>query len=152
MSQELELSYSIYIQADPEQIWEALTEPRLSIQYFPYAAIGGDWHEGSDYAMRQADGSVAYEGKVLVADRPRQLVQTVHMKAIPAFVGHEEFTLEWVIERFGDACKLTILHRGSEAKLIEMLVSHCPDTASGIKTLLETGKPLRIAHRVEAGA
>lgn len=151
MSHELELRYSIYIQASPEQIWEALTEPRLSTQYFPYAAIGGEWRAGSDYAMRHTDGSVVYEGKVLQADRPRLLLQTVNMKAIPAFVGHKEFTLEWLVEQFGDACKLTILHRGSEAKVIETLASHCPDTASGIKTLLETGKPLRIANRVEGG-
>jgi hypothetical protein len=31
-----------------------------------------------------------------------------------------------------------------------MLVSHCPETASGIKTLLETGKPLRMPNPVEA--
>lgn len=153
MGQQLELSYSIWIQASPDEVWKALTEPALSRQYFPYALIEGVWTDGSAYAMRREDGSVAYDGTVLKAERPYRLVQTCNMKAIPAFVGHEAFVLEWIIEQSGDASKLTILHRGGEAaaQLIEMLVSHCPDTASGIKTLLETGKPLRMPNPVEAG-
>lgn len=153
MGPEVELSYSIWIQASPDQVWTALTEPALSRQYFPYALIEGVWTSGSAYAMRREDGSVAYDGTVVMADRPHRLVQTCNMKAVPAFIGHEEFVLEWIIEQSGDASKLPILHRGSKAtaQLIEMLVSHCPDTASGIKTLLETGKPLRMPNPVATG-
>lgn len=152
MGQEVELSYSIWIQASADEVWGTLTEPALSSQYFPYALIEGVWSKGSAYAMRRGDGSVVYDGKVIAADRPHRLVQTCNMKAIPTFIGHEEFVLEWVIEQSGDASKLTILHRGGEAaaQLIKMLVSHCPDTASGIKTLLETGKPLRMPAPVES--
>jgi len=153
MGKEVALSYSIWIQTSAEEVWKALTEAKLSSQYFPYALIGGEWSKGSAYAMRRDDGSVVYDGTVLEADRPHRLVQTCNMKAVPEFVGHEEFELEWLIEQSGDACKLTIFHRGDEAaaQLIEMLVNHCPDTASGIKTLLETGKPLRMPNRVDSG-
>ena len=151
MRRDVQLSYSIWIQASADDVWKALTDPTLSKQYFPYALIEGTWSKGSPYAMRGGDGSVAYDGTVIAAERPHRLVQTCNMKAIPGFVGHEEFVLEWIIEQSGDACKLTILHRGSEASadVIEMLVRHCPDTASGIKTLLETGKPLRMPNPLD---
>lgn len=154
MGNEVELSYSIWIQADAVKVWEALTDAALSTQYFPYARIEGDWRRGGAYAMRGADGTVFYDGRVVEADRPHRLVQTCNMKAVPEFIGHEEFLLEWVVEQSGDASKLTIVHRGAEAAapLIRFLVSHCPDTASGIKTLLETGKPLRMPNPAGAGA
>ena len=152
MERDVELSYSIWIQASADDVWKTLTDPSLSSQYFPYARIEGVWSKGSAYAMRRGDGSVVYDGTVLAADPPHRLVQTCNMKAVSGSVGHDEFVLEWTIEQSGDASKLTIFHRGSEAsaELIKMLVGHCPDTASGIKTLLETGKPLRMPNPLEA--
>jgi uncharacterized protein YndB with AHSA1/START domain len=150
----LEHSYSIYIKASPEQVWEALTTPSFTTRYFPGGAVKSDWQEGSDYTMNSADGAkVLYDGRVVVSHRLRRLVQTVNIKFDPSVIGHEEMTIEWDIERFGETCLLTIIHRGADsvAKQFGMLTSHCPDLMSGIKTLLETGQPLQIGERVEAG-
>jgi uncharacterized protein YndB with AHSA1/START domain len=154
MSNEVDLSYSIWIQASADRVWETLTDGALSSQYFPYALIEGDWREGGSYAMRTADGAVVYDGTVLKADRPHRLVQSCNMRAVPDFVDHVPFTLEWVVEEAGDVSRLTIRHEGgaAEAPLIHFLVSHCPDTASGIKTLLETGRSLRVPSPARAGA
>jgi uncharacterized protein YndB with AHSA1/START domain len=153
MSSELVHSYSVFIQATPEQVWEALTTSRFTTQYNFGSAVTSDWRAGSDYAMTTADGaSVMYDGKVVVADPPRHLVQTVNIKFDPALAGHKEMTIGWDIEQFGEACQATITHRGfdSDANLFEMLTSHCPHVLSGLKTLLETGKPLRIGQRAAA--
>ena len=155
MSGELSHSYSIYIQATPEQVWEALTTPKFTTQYFPGHAAESDWQPGSDYVMRNpTDGSVMFEGKVVESDPPRRLVQTVSFKRNPAFEDHEEMTIAWDVEQFGEACRVTIGHRGSDsdAKLLERLTGHCPDMMSGLKTLLETGRPLHIGQRVAAEA
>lgn len=155
MSRDLEHSYSIYIKGNPEQVWKGLTSSRFTTQYFPYAAARSDWREGSDYAMTTADGSrELYSGKVLVSDRPRRLVESVNIKFDPSLVGHKEMTITWEIAQFGEACRVTIIHRAadSEAKPFGMLTSHCPDLMSGLKTLLETGHPLHIGDRVEAKA
>ena len=154
MGHDLEHSYSIYVKASPEQVWEGLTESTFTTRYFPYAATQSDWRVGSEYVMTRAGGaSVVYDGKVLVSDRPRQLVQTVNIKFDPSLVGHKEMTISWDIEQFGEACRVTITHRGAgpDTKLFNMLVSHCPDLMSGLKTLLETGMPLQIGEGVEAG-
>jgi uncharacterized protein YndB with AHSA1/START domain len=150
----LEHSYSIYIKASPEQVWEALTTPSFTTRYFPGGAVKSDWQEGSDYTMNSADGAkVLYDGRVVVSHRLRRLVQTVNIKFDPSVIGHEEMTIEWDIERFGETCLLTMIHRGADsvANQFGMLTSHCPDLMSGIKTLLETGQPLQIGERVEAG-
>jgi uncharacterized protein YndB with AHSA1/START domain len=151
MSNKLEHSYQIIIQATPEQVWQALTDARFTTQYFPNTAVESDWQAGSDYSHKRGD-AVAFDGKVVVSDRPRRLVQTVHMKFDPAVIGHKEITLSWDIEQMGESCMLTIGHEGSESdrKLFEHLTGHCPHTLSGIKTLLETGKPLSIPQPVAA--
>ena len=152
MSSKLEHSYQIIIQATPEQVWQALTDSRYTTQYFPGTAVESDWQPGSDYVQKRGD-AVSFDGKVLVSDRPRRLVQTVHIKFDPAVIG-QEITLSWDIEQMGESCMLTVGHEGSESdrKLFEFLTAHCPHTMSGIKTLLETGKPLSIPQPVEAKA
>ena len=151
MSSKLEHSYQIIIQATPEQVWQALTDTRFTTQYFPGTAVESDWQPGSDYVQKRGD-AVAFDGKVVVSDRPRRLVQTVHVKFDPAVMGHKEITLSWDIEQMGESCMLTIGHEGSESdrKLFEHLTGHCPHTLSGIKTLLETGKPLSMPQPVAA--
>lgn len=149
MSQELVHSYSAFIKASPEQVWEALIKPELTTQYNFGGAANSDWRTGSDYVMTSADGaSVLYSGKVLVSDPPRHLAQTVNIKFNPAWAGHEEMTIDWEIDQFGEACQVTIRHRApdSAAQPFERLTSHCPRLLSGLKTLLETGKPLRIGE------
>lgn len=155
MNNELSHTYSIFIQAAPEQVWEGLTDPRFTVEYNFGSAARSDWRPGSDYAMTSPDGtSVMYDGKVLVSEPPRHLVQTVNIRFDPAFAGHREMTIDWEVEQFGDACQVTISHRGSDsdAKLFTMLTDHCPHVMSGLKTLLETGKPLHIGQRVAAEA
>ena len=150
MTDELSHNYSVFIKATPQQVWEALTDPRFTTQYNFGNAAKGDWRTGSHYAMTSADGAtVKYDGTVLLSDPPRQLVQTVNIKFDPAHVGHREMEISWDVEQFGETCQVTITHRAfeSEAQLFEMLTGHCPHLMSGLKTLLETGQPLHIGQR-----
>jgi uncharacterized protein YndB with AHSA1/START domain len=155
MGHELIHRYSIFIKATPQQVWEALTDPRFTTQYNFGSAAKSDWRTGSGYVMTSADGaSVMYDGTVLVSDPPRQLVQSVNIKFDPAHVGHREMVISWDVEQFGETCQVTISHRAfdSEAQLFEMLTGHCPHLMSGLKTLLETGEPLHIGQRTTAQA
>ncbi len=150
---ELQHSYSVFIRATPEQVWEALTTSSFTTQYYFGSAVESDWRVGSDYRMTDPTGtSVTFDGKVLEADRPRRLVQSVNVKFDPAFRGHGELSISWDVEQYGETCLVTIGHRGtdSDARLFHMLTSHCPHVLSGLKTLLETGTPLRIGKPASA--
>lgn len=139
-------TYSAFIKASPDQVWEALTNPEQTVQYFPYSAVRSDWQAGSACAYTGPDGSIGAEGTVVQADPGHRLVQSLHVNAFPQYRGHPEFTLIWDIEPFGEATKVTVTHTGPEAVsgLLAMATSHCPHTMSGLKTLLETRTPLRI--------
>ena len=152
---QLEHSYSIFVRATPDQVWQALTDPALTTQYYFGGAMQSDWRVGSEYRLATPDGTnVQFEGAVLEAEPGRRLAQSVHIKFDPEFIGHDEMSIAWDIEPFGEACRVTIWHRGAPttAKLFALVTSRCPDLLSGMKTLLQTGTPLRISEPTQAGA
>lgn len=153
MSSEITDRYAIFIKATPEAVWEAVTAPRFTTQYFPGGALESDWQRGSRYTRTAPDGSVMYDGTVLESDPPRRLVQSVTFRN-PAFAGHKELTIAWDVEPAGEACRVTISHFGSasDAQLLETVTGHCPHMMSGLKTLLETGAPLHIDEPAASGA
>ncbi len=61
------ITRSIILQATPEQVWEALTHPRMTKQYYFNSEVHSDWKEGS--ALRWTgnyDGhEIDVEGKIL---------------------------------------------------------------------------------------
>ncbi len=154
MSNELEHSYDIFIQAAPQQVWEALTSSKFTTQYYFGLAVDSEWHVGSDYAMTTPDGAtVRLDGKIIESDPPRRLIQTVNVKWDPALRVRKEMTVGWDIEQMGEACRVTVTHKAfaSDAKVFEVLTGHCAQLLSGMKTLLETGKPLRVGQPAAAG-
>jgi uncharacterized protein YndB with AHSA1/START domain len=155
MSSKLEHSYGLFIQASPEQVWEALTDSKFTKQYFFDSAVRSDWRVGSAYAYTSPDGAmVKFDGEVIVADQPRRLVQTLNVRFDPALANRDEMILGWDIEQAGEACLVTVRHRAHEAdaKVFGVLSSHCEQLLSGMKTLLETGKPLRMEQPAPARA
>lgn len=64
--------YSTYIHASPQQVWEGLTEPELTLQWWRHHTAGGkafhsDWKAGSTYDMAHPDVD-------LVVSDPEQLI------------------------------------------------------------------------------
>ncbi len=153
MSGKLEHRYGLFIKASPEQVWKALTEAEFTKHYFFGSAVHSDWRVGSPYTYTSADGAVVkFDGQVVAADYPRRLVQTLNVRFDPALANREEMTLGWEIEQAGEACLVTVIHTAheSDAKVYGMLTSHCAHLLSGMKTLLETGAPLRIGELVRS--
>jgi uncharacterized protein YndB with AHSA1/START domain len=153
MSKPLEDRYRIVVQATPEQVWEALTTASFTTQYYFGLSPDSDWKSGSPYAMTRG-GQTAFDGTVLESERPRHLLQTVSVKFLPGLTNREQLTIEWDIEPLGDACSVAITHKGSssDAELFAEVTKTCPELLSGLKTLLETGRPLRMDHPAAAGA
>jgi uncharacterized protein YndB with AHSA1/START domain len=152
VSDQLVDTYRIVVQATPEQVWEALTTSRFTTQYYFGLAAESEWQSGSAYAMRRGD-TTAFDGTVVDSARPHRLLQTVRVKFLP-ITNQEELTIRWDIEPLGDACSVAITHQGSsvDAELFAQVTSTCPELLSGLKTLLETGRPLRMDHPAAIGA
>ncbi len=69
--------YVTYIESSPERVWEALTDPDLTAQYWGHSNVS-DWQAGSPWEHRRVDGSGIADviGTVLESVPPRRLTMT----------------------------------------------------------------------------
>ena len=135
----------IFINATPEQVWDAITDPEYTRQFFFNGRVSSDFTPGASLTyIDQRDGSLQIEGIVVEADRPRRLVldeKYVWEPGVAADPVHREV---WEIEPVGSVCKLTVsfYELALDCATMRAIVGGIPFIVSGLKTLLETGKPL----------
>ena len=150
--------YRVYINAKPQAIWDAITQPGWAEKY-GYACRseyelrpGGKYRVFANAAMRQhaAAPEVIIVGEILESDPPRKLVQTWHPIWAPEESVEPETRLTFEIEEEMGVSRLTITHDLTGAPVIARMVSgNVPNAGGGwpfvlsdLKTLLETGKSL----------
>ena len=139
--------YSIYIATTPEKVWEALTTAEFSRKYFSGFAVEVDLRVGGAFVVRNPDGSVHISGEVIECDPPRKLTITWNVNW-PGLVEKLGVTLvTYQIEPSGEAVKLTLI-QAHERTISDDILSGgragWPAILSGLKSLLETGKPLLV--------
>jgi uncharacterized protein YndB with AHSA1/START domain len=146
--------YEIYIRTTPEKLWQAITDPQMTKQYFYGSAIETSLRPGTPLHRVRDDGSNMLEGEVIEVDPPRKLVHTFIVKEPNPADQDPPSKVTWEITPMGEVCKLTLTHehyRGESVTYKGTLTGWNP-VLSGLKTLLETGKPLNIAWPEEANA
>jgi uncharacterized protein YndB with AHSA1/START domain len=138
--------YSVFIRATPEQVWDAITKPEFTAQYFYNSVIECTYEPGASYRGLSADGEQEYvDGVVIEASPPHKLVTTWRAMWSPELAAEPHGRVSWEIEIAGEGVtQLTIVHDELEAspKTAESVASGWSFVLSGMKTLLETGKPL----------
>ena len=136
--------FTVFIRTTPDQLWRAITDSEFTLQYYYRSTIESDWKPGSPYRML-IDGEEQVVGDVLEADPPRRLVQTFSATWDEDVAADAPTRLSWEIEEAGPGvCKLTVVHDGFAARTAtyNQVQGGMPYILSGLKTLLETGKPL----------
>jgi len=132
--------YSVFILATPEQIWDAITKSDFTQQYFYGARI--DVRDGRRFC---SIGDTDWDEEVLEADPPRRLVHGWVSAYDSDLATEEPSRVTWEIEpQDGGITKLTVVHDQLEGapKTAESVAGGWMYVLSGLKTLLETGKPL----------
>jgi uncharacterized protein YndB with AHSA1/START domain len=136
--------YVTYIASTPQKVWEGLTSGDFTTPYFFGRSIESDWRAGSPWMLRKPDGSVDVGGTVRTADPPRKLV----VSWVVAALDLPEAIVTYDIEDLGgDVVRLTMTEAHPTpipANLLEGGRRGWPMILSGLKSLLETGKPLAI--------
>ena len=140
--------YVTYIRTTLAKLWEALTEPRFTRQYWFDTAVESEWKKGSPWKLVRPDGSLTDTGEILEIDPPRRMVIRWQNEWKPELKaeGFSRCTIE--LEPVDSAVKLTITHEieRPESELITAVSGGWPRILSNLKSLLETGKITITSH------
>jgi uncharacterized protein YndB with AHSA1/START domain len=136
--------YQVFVNATPEQIWEAITKPEFTAKYFYGARI--EFTPEQRHA-RSPDGSEDWgSGPVAEWDPPHRLVHEWRSSYDAEMAAEEPSRVTWEIEaQDGGFSKLTVTHdqlEGAPKTAASVSGAGWMMVLSGLKTLLETGKPL----------
>lgn len=137
-----ELIYTTYIRTTPEKLWNAITNPEFTRQYWGGNANVSDWQKGSSWQHVANDDTrtVRIVGKVLKSVPPKRLVLTWADPANEADVSRVTFE----IEPLGDEVRLDVIHGDFKpgSDMVDKVAGGWPRVLSSLKSFLETGKAL----------
>ena len=139
--------YVTYIGSTPEKVWDALTRPEFTQQYFFGRTIEIEPREGGSFILRMPDGRVDVKGKVVTWDPPRRLAVTWLVDWIEDMRNLPEYLVSYDIAQAGEAVRLTLTeahHWDVPDDLLSGGRAGWPAILSSLKSLLETGKPLSV--------
>lgn len=138
MADKPDFVFATYIRTTPAKLWDALTNPEMTRQYYYNSRVITDLRVGGKFAYEGPDGQINLDGEIIEIVPQKKLVTT--FKATWAPDG-EPTRVEFEIEPMGEACKLTMTHYDYEKSKAGVEMGW-PMIVAGLKTLLETGKPL----------
>jgi uncharacterized protein YndB with AHSA1/START domain len=135
--------YQLFIKATPEEVWETVTKPEFMMRYFHASRI-----EMADGRRRAygPKGELWGASAVLDEDPPRRFVHEWRGLYDPELAAEEPSRVTWEIEpQDGGVTQLTLVHDQLEGapKTAESVAGGWMFILSGLKTLVETGEPLR---------
>lgn len=137
--------YQIYIRAEIEDVWHALTDPESTRQYFHAT----HWNEppvaGGAFHTLLPDGRIAVEGIVEVVDPPNRLVHTWHPVYDADLAAEPPSRVSWILARAGEGLThLRLLHDRLEDSPLtaENVRDGWVFILDSLKSLLETSTPL----------
>ena len=149
-----EFVYTTYINTTPERLWQALTDPAFTRQYWG-VEFDTDWAKGSRMTWRESGNTIDDPEQVVVESNPyTRLAYTWHAftddwaAKVELPEGHLEklraeprSTVTFQLDQQGSVVKLTVVHEGGPA-VLSSVRDGWPAIMASLKSLLETGSAL----------
>lgn len=131
--------YQVVIASTAEKVFRALTNGEFTRQYWFGRSIASDWKIGSAVTVTKPDGGIEVNGKVLEYAEFHRLSYTWGTENPDT----DDTVVLFQIVEMGALVKLIVTHDIDLSKpAAEQAVNGWTLILNGIKTLLETGKPL----------
>jgi uncharacterized protein YndB with AHSA1/START domain len=142
--QKPKLVYATYIRTTPKKMWDAITKPEFTRQYWGGAKNVSDWKKGSkwEHVFENEPDPVWITGKVLESTPPKRLVLSW---ADPDKLA-DQSRVTFEIEAIEDMVCLKVTHDKLKvgSKMLRGVSWGWPRVLSSLKSFLETGKGLNI--------
>lgn len=134
--------YSIFIEAEIEKVFEALTSPEFTESYWAGRRIESGWKVGDEIKLMTGKGD-EYElsGEVLAYDKPRHLSYTWQHTADPTGAVS---TVQFELSEIGGSTKLTVTHEPLPKE--DMARQGWVAILSSMKSYLETGQAAKVTN------
>jgi uncharacterized protein YndB with AHSA1/START domain len=137
--------YVTYINSTLEKVWTALTQNEFIEQFWGNSRIDCDWKVGSKFELRAPSGTVYDEGVVLACEPPHHLSYTFKNVFFEELLAEPATRVDFKLELHDGMVKLTLVHdqfTTPNSKYLRAVSGGWPSILSGLKSLMETGKPL----------
>lgn len=138
------LVYSTFIRTTPKKLWDAITKPEFTCQYWGGAKNVSDWKKGSkwEHVFEKEADPVWLTGNVLQSNPHKKLVLSW---ADPDRLA-DESQVTFEIEAIEDMVCLTVTHDKLKpgSKMLRGVSWGWPRVLSSMKSFCETGKGLNI--------
>ncbi len=140
--------YEIFINAPIQRVWDALTDPAMTTQYFHGTRLESSFDEGSSYRyVVDTTNEDAVDGVIEVFEPPSRLVMTWHVLYDTDMAEEPASRVEWRLSPMGDdgaVTRVTVRHGdlALSPKTWSSVKLGWVQVVDGLKTLLETGHPL----------
>lgn len=131
--------YQVIIAASAEKVFKALTTAEFTRQYWFGRSIASDWKVGSPVTVTTPEGSIEVSGKVLAYEPNNRLSYTWGTSNSDTNAS----TVVFEVIEMGPLVKLLISHDIDMATATaQQAINGWTFICNGLKTLLETGKPM----------
>lgn len=134
--------YKSYIRASLEAVWDAITNPDQTVQYFYGTLVESDWEVGSPMNYFYPDGRQASRGEVLSIDPPKRIEFTFHAMWDEELEAEGPVREVWALGEVNGMVELTIELYEAGDRALHDFTNGFPYIVAGLKSLLETGEAL----------
>lgn len=136
--------YKTYIRGTAEEVWDAITNPEKTSQYFYGTSVASDWTPGARMTYAYPDGTLASDGEIISIDPPKRIEFTFTALWDAALTEEGPCREVWTLTDMNEMIELAIelYDIALDSKTLEDFSNGLPYIAAGLKSLVETGTPL----------
>jgi uncharacterized protein YndB with AHSA1/START domain len=136
------LLYQIDIDAPPDDVWHAITDPRWTRRFFHDTAVHTTWQIDAPISYDLPDGTSAIAGRIVEYSPPRRFVMTARFLFDDQAIAEPDSLVTWEVLPRGRGARLTLLHDHVPARTITLVRGGWPGILEDLhRTLCPGGEP-----------
>jgi uncharacterized protein YndB with AHSA1/START domain len=137
----------ININASPDQIWAALTDPQQTRLFWHRALNHSTWQPGAPWTSESDEGELYLDGEILEAAPPQRMVHTMRFLQDPVAMAEPPSVVEINIDAVHGGTRLRLVNTNLGPAGLENVTGAggWEQILGALKVLVETGHPLESA-------